>query len=114
MYIHSFTEQSDYSENKIQTKLIVETSFSKEIRILMSKGQVMKEHTAPYPIIVHVTEGSINFGVKGKYYSLKKGSIITLDANIIHDLEAIDDSTIRLTLSKHDKVERVSNVVDNL
>jgi quercetin dioxygenase-like cupin family protein len=52
--------------------VILETSFSKEIRILLKNGQTMKEHKAPFPIRVHILEGTIDFGIKGEIKSLKK------------------------------------------
>ena len=110
MKIESFNEALDYNENKIVIKVILESSFSKEIRILMKSGQMMKEHKTPYPIIVHILEGAIDFGAQGEVKLLKKGSILTLLGNIPHDLTAREDSIVRLTLSKLDKVSRVEKV----
>lgn len=112
MKIESFTENLDFNENKIAIKVLLETSFSKEIRILLKQGQVMKEHKAPFPIIVHLLEGEINFGVEGKVYGLKKGDLVTLGALIPHDLTALSDSVVRLTLSKLDQAERVEQVIE--
>jgi quercetin dioxygenase-like cupin family protein len=113
MKIESFVENLDFNDHKIVTKVLLESSFSKEIRILLKKGQIMKEHKAPYPIIVHVLDGEINFGVEGDTHLLKKGAIITLAGNIPHDLTALEDSIVRLTLSKLDKAERVEKVLTN-
>jgi len=107
MKIKSFSENLDYNDNRIVTQVILETSFSKEIRILLKNGQIMNEHKAPLPIIVHVLKGKIDFGVEGEILSLKKGDIITLESNISHDLTAKEDSIIRLTLSKLDDANRV-------
>ena len=107
----SFTENLDFNDSKIVTKVLMETSFSKEIRILMKNGQLMKEHKAPLPIIVHIVQGEIDFGVEGAHHTLKQGDIITLAANIPHDLLAKSDSIVRLTLSKKDAAERVEKVV---
>ncbi|TLP73071.1 cupin domain-containing protein [Maribacter sp. ACAM166] len=113
MNITSFTKHLDFNEGKIITKVLLETSFSKEIRILLKQGQVMKEHKAPFPIIVHLIQGEIDFGVQGGVHGLKQGDILTLDSNIPHDLTAKEDSIVRLTLSKLDTAERVENVVTN-
>ena len=113
MEIESFNENTDYNDDRIVTKVILESSFSKEIRILLKRGQVMKEHKAPFPIIVHVLEGEIAFGVDGESNLLKKGTIVTLQGNVPHDLTAREDSVIRLTLSKLDNASRVEKVVTN-
>ena len=107
----SFTENLEFNDHKIVTKVLLETSFSKEIRILLKEGQQMKEHKAPFPIIVHIIQGTIDFGVQGTLHKLKQGDIITLDVNVPHDLLALSDSIVRLTLSKQDAAERVEKVV---
>ncbi|MFT5914211.1 MAG: quercetin dioxygenase-like cupin family protein [Flammeovirgaceae bacterium] len=91
----------------------MESSFSKEIRILLKQGQIMKEHKAPFPIMVHILDGEINFGVEGNIHRLEKDNIIALAANIPRDLTAIEDSVVRLTLSKLDNAARVEKVVSN-
>lgn len=112
MEIKSFNEDLVFDENRVKTLVIMETSFSKEIRIAMKSGLIMKEHQAPYPISIHVLEGNIDLGVRGTIHPMTKGAIISLDENIPHDLKAKEDSVIRLTLSKKDKIERVEKVAD--
>ncbi|MGW8124078.1 cupin domain-containing protein [Roseivirga echinicomitans] len=111
MKIESFNENLEFNENRVTTKVLIETSFSKEIRILLKEGQMMKEHKAPFPIIVHLLDGQIDFGVVGVTHPLKTGDVITLDANVPHDLMALKDSIVRLTISKLDRSERVEKVV---
>ena len=112
MNIESFNKHLDYSDSRIATKVILETSFSKEIRILLKDGQIMKSHKAPFPIIIHVLEGSVDLGIEEELVSLKKGNIITLESNISHDLTAKENSAVRLTLSKLDDANRVKNIAD--
>lgn len=106
----SFNNEIEYSDAKIKTEVILETSFSKEIRILLKKGQIMRDHKAPYPIIIHLLEGNIDFGIEGDINRLSKGAILTLEGNVAHNLFAHEDSIVRLTLSKKDKAERVEGV----
>ncbi len=113
MNIVSFNESLDFNDKRIASKVILESSFSKEIRILLKQGQIMKEHKAPFPIIIHVLDGEIDFGTQGNVHLLKKGDIITLAGNIPHDLAARRDSVVRLSLSKLDKTERVEKVVSD-
>ena len=112
MELGSFTEDVNYNDDRIVTKVILETSFSKEIRILMKQGQIMKEHKAPFPIVVHLLEGHIDFGIQGESNRLKKGDILTLNSHVPHDLKAVEDSVVRLTLSKSDDISRVNNVAE--
>jgi quercetin dioxygenase-like cupin family protein len=110
MQIKSFNHELVFNDKKIAIKVILESPFSKEIRILFKEGQVMKEHKTPFPIVVHVLEGVIDFGVEGVVHTFKKNDMIALEGNIPHDLTAKEDSIVRLTLSKLDKAERVEKV----
>ena len=112
MQTNSLLKNITYKDNKPNIEPIFETPFSKEIRITMKKGQEMKEHQTPYPIVVELFEGRVDFGVEGRIYNLEKGDILTLGGTIPHNLVALEDSIVRLTLSKHDKIERVQSVSD--
>lgn len=110
MEVASFSEALQFGD-KISTKVILESPFSKEIRILLKEGQVMKEHKTKFPIVVQVLGGEIDFGAEGEVHNFKSGGIVALEGNIPHDLTAIKESVIRLSLSKSDQAERVENVV---
>lgn len=77
----------------------------------MQEGHMIKEHKTPFPIIVHVYKGEIDFGVNGTTVLLKEGDAISLPGTVPHDLKARQDSMIRLTLAKADQAERVEKVV---
>ena len=111
MQLASFAAAIPGSPQKISTKVILETATSKEIQILLPAGQVMKKHQAPYPIIVHLLSGAITFGTPGKEHHLKAGDILSLEAKVPHDLSAITDSIVRLSLATADSASRVSAVV---
>ena len=100
-----------FNDQKPAFKVLLNTESTKEIRILMRKGQVMKKHSAPYPIVVQVFSGSIDFRVQEEVHLLKQGDMITLSSRIPHDLLAHEDSIIRLSLSKKDKEERLKEVI---
>ncbi len=106
----SFSQNLNYSDERIVTELILETPFSKEIRILLRAGQTMKEHQASHPIILHLLSGQIDVGVESQVQPLSEGDIITLDSHVMHDLHATQDAVVRLSLSKPDSVARVQNV----
>lgn len=110
MVNNSFYKDLIFIDEKVKVSVILETSFSKEIRIAFKKGQVMKEHKTAFPIVIHLLEGAIEFGVEGVKHQLEKGDILTLEGNIAHDLLAKEESIVRLTLSKLDNPDRVKEV----
>ena len=108
----SIYQDLEFNENKPAIKAILETDFTKEIRILMRENQEMKEHQTPFPIVVELLEGEIIFGVDGQNYEVKKGDLLTLSGGIPHNLIAKKESVIRLTLSKLDSSKRVEGVAE--
>lgn len=108
----SLVQNNQFNTDKPAISILLDTESSKEIKILMKKGQIMKKHQTPYPIVVEIFDGSIDFGVNNQTLTLVKGDIISLKGTIPHDLLAKEDAIIRLSLSKLDNMKRVKQVVD--
>ena len=84
---------------------------SKEIRINLEKGAEMKEHKAPGAIMVQVLSGKIDFSIGEDSATMNALDMVTLEPNIIHALTALENSIVRLSLSKNDDVSRVFRVL---
>ena len=113
MKVASLINDLQYHEKRPTIQVLLETESGKEIRIAFQEGQVMKEHKTPFPIVVEVFEGAIDFGVNGIVHTLKKGDLIALEGSVPHDLRALETSTVRLSLNKADSAKRVEDVVRN-
>lgn len=110
MKVASFLKDIKFSDNKPVVSLLLDTDFSKEIRVVFKKGQTMEDHQAPFAIIVQVVKGCIDFGVNEEVNQLNVGDMISLKPQIVHNLTATEESIVRLTLSKSDTIKRVKNV----
>lgn len=113
MEVKSFCQPSNFKTDKPDISVILETPFSKEIKIVMLEGQQMKEHKTPFPIVIHVIQGELDFGVHQKFYHLKQGDIFFLEGGIPHQLTALTHCVVRLTLSQMDSADRVKKVVQS-
>jgi len=102
----AFLENTRFGE-RVQIDRMSETPFSKEIRICMAAGNVMKEHSAPGPITIMVLTGMVTITSQQESAQLKSAEMVCFDANVPHSLEAHEESVIRLTLSTNDSVKRV-------
>lgn len=107
----SLLDNITYQDNKPSVTVLLKTKTSKEVRIVMKKGQSMKEHKAPFQIIIELFDGEIDFGVNGENQVLKKGDLIALDENIPHDLTCISDCIVRLSISNFDSIERINAIL---
>ncbi len=108
----SLLKNIEYKEDKPAINVLFETESTKEIRIVMRKDQIMKKHQTPFPIVVEMFEGELDFGVEGNLHHLTRGDILALDGGVPHDLLAKSDCIVRLTLSKSDSVKRVEKVAE--
>lgn len=113
MQISSLYDQIEYDDHKPALKVMIDNGHTKEIRIVFKKNHEMKEHTTKFPIVIEVVEGQIDFGVYGQRQLLHKGALLALEGNIPHDLKAVENSIVRLSLSKQDEASRVSKVVNS-
>lgn len=70
----------------------------KVIRLELPAGKVLPEHKAPGELTVHCLAGKIEFTTMGKTQQLTPGSLIYLLPGGLHSVEAIEASTILLTI----------------
>src|SRR5690606_27701511 len=113
MKVASLINNLQYNESRPTIQVLFETEVGKEIRIAFKEGQVMKEHKTPFPIVIEIFEGAIDFGVNGIIHNLKKGDMVALEGGVPHDLKALETSTVRLSLNKADSAKRVEDVAKN-
>ena len=66
--------------------------------MMLKKGAKLQEHHTRAPITVQVIEGRINFVAKGKTQLATAGMIVALDRGIAHSVEALEESSLVLTV----------------
>ncbi|AFV97320.1 MULTISPECIES: cupin domain-containing protein [unclassified Sulfuricurvum] len=107
----SFTADVIFGDTQPVITPLITNEFTKEIRIVFRAGQSMKAHKTSFPITVMIVSGEIDFGIGEERMIFGAGDVIALKPNVIHDLNAIEDSIVRLSLHKGDSVARVSGVL---
>ncbi|GAA7657835.1 cupin domain-containing protein [Helicobacter pylori] len=98
MRVVNFLEGVHFEKLNIET--LNENSSNKEMCICMPKGAILDKHKAPGAISVQVLEGKIIFEAKNEKIEMPKGALISLEAQVLHRLDALENSVIRLSLSK--------------
>jgi quercetin dioxygenase-like cupin family protein len=64
--------------------------------MVLKKGARLAEHRTKGPIAVHVLSGSVRFSAGSKYVELSPGNIAALDREVVHELEALEESVVLL------------------
>ena len=111
MQTASFYKDLNFSDESVVITPMLDSDFGKEIRITFKESQIMKEHKTKFPITVMTMRGSIEFGIGEETVILNEGDVIALEGNIMHELKAIKESVVRLSLHKSDTVSRVKGVL---
>lgn len=103
----------EYNENGNAPNicLMMTSHLGKEIRISFRKGQYMKEHFTPSPILIEVYEGEVELGAEQEIKTLKKGDMASLAGEIRHDITALEDSIVKLSLHKNDSYKSIKDFV---
>jgi quercetin dioxygenase-like cupin family protein len=96
----SIYQTLEYQDTKPVVIELFETGFTKEMRIAMKKGQTMQEFRLPYPFVIEIVDGALDFMINGDVIELRKGALLSLDEDISYDFIAIAHSIIRLSIYK--------------
>lgn len=69
------------------------------VLVAMRRGVVMSDHRTVARITVHALTGRIRLRLPDRTETLAAAEILVLDRGIVHDVEALEDSTFLLTLA---------------
>jgi len=69
------------------------------ILVTLKSGARWSEHKSAGRISVHTVAGHIRMQVQGTLFDLPTGHMLVLDREIIHDVEAVEDSAFVLSIA---------------
>ena len=81
-------------------------NFSVVLMVMRSKAK-FPEHKSAGRISVQVLKGHIQMRVLGSLVDLPAGNLVALDREVLHDVEALDESVFILTISSTDADEKL-------
>lgn len=77
---------------------LFKTESVETIRMVLAKGRIIADHSAPGDIIIHCIEGRIDVAALNNTTTLEPGHLLYLLAADVHSVAAIDDSSFLLTI----------------
>ena len=81
-----------------KTKTIFKSDNVNVTRMFLPAGKRIAEHTARGEITVHCLSGLVDFTVSGKTVQLSAGCMLCLKNREPHSLDAVEDSSLLVTL----------------
>jgi quercetin dioxygenase-like cupin family protein len=99
--IAALRQEDAWERGDQNAKTLVKDKDLRIILIAMKAGARLPEHHAPKRIAIQVLAGQVRVTVSGRSIELKAGSLLTLEGGLSHDVEALEESAILLTVAWH-------------
>ncbi len=84
------------SENRLAASLVKNDALNIVLMVLKKDARLAEHHTKG-PIAVQVFSGCVRLRARGQQVELSSGDIAALDREVVHDLEALEESVVLLT-----------------
>ena len=85
------------------SKTLVKYADFRVVLMMLGAGARIEEHQAPGRLSIQTLAGRINVRASGRTFDLPAGSLLTLDRGTVHDLSALVESGILLTITVPEK-----------
>jgi quercetin dioxygenase-like cupin family protein len=91
-------EAGDEQDRRAVT--LIQESGMHVVLVYLKTGAVLREHAAPGPATVQVLDGHVRVDLgENEHLDASAARLIAFDAGVRHEVEALEDSTLLLTLS---------------
>jgi quercetin dioxygenase-like cupin family protein len=84
---------------KLTSNMLLKTADLRILLIAMESGARMEEHHSDGRISIQVLDGKVRIGVRQQVREVSAGNLLALDRSIRHDVEALADSLLLLTIA---------------
>ena len=90
----------DYQKDTVVSREVIKKELGTVTFFAFDKGQGLSEHSAPFDAMVQVIDGTLELTIDGELFTLTKGNMIIMPANIPHALHAKERFKMVLTMIK--------------
>lgn len=98
--IDALHHEREWQDNGQNAKTLVNDSDLSVVLIAMKRAARMHQHHAPARITIQAIRGVITVQIPDEEIALSDGSLLSLEANILHDIEALEESVFLLTIGR--------------
>jgi quercetin dioxygenase-like cupin family protein len=98
--VNRLKQEPEWISGSRNSVTLVNTANLSIVLTALHKNATLCGHEVDGPITLQVLSGAINFGVSGQPRTLEAGKVIALDKGIPHDIQALEDSELLLTVVK--------------
>ena len=98
--ILSLAEETKFAENGIVSRTLLNTAHVRVVLFGFAEGQELSEHTSTQHALIEILSGECEFGLDGKWHTLKAGTLLHMPPNLRHAVKASQPFSMLLTLIK--------------
>jgi quercetin dioxygenase-like cupin family protein len=80
-------------------KTLIKYDTLRVVLVALQAGKTLPEHKTEGRISVHVLSGHVEVKAAGRTFNLRPGSLLALDQNLPHDIQALRESDVLLTIA---------------
>ena len=95
-------KEAAYAASGYTARTLVREPDLRVVLIVMKAGARMVDHKAERTASVHTLSGRVRLHLPGKPVDLPAGHLLALEANLRHDVEALEQSAFLLTIGWRD------------
>jgi quercetin dioxygenase-like cupin family protein len=96
--IQQLHEEDTWSAGR-NSKTLVKYADFRVVLMALKAGMRMEQHQAEGRISVQTVAGHISIRASGRTFDLPAGRLLTLDRAMVHDVEALEESAVLLTIA---------------
>lgn len=88
-----------WAEHGHSAKTLVKHHDQSVVLVAMKQGVRMQKHQTAGAISIHVLSGRVQVHVEGRTMEVESGSLLAVDRNLAHDVEAMQDCDFVLSVA---------------
>lgn len=96
--IDDLDAQNPFREGRVAPHKAMDGPGFRLRHLAFDAGVVMKEHSAPLPLLIQVASGRVLLRIEGEEHILLPGAIFYIAPTVLHEVEASEPSRLLLTL----------------
>ena len=96
--VHRLKAETTWSTGQ-NARTLVKYEDLRVVLIALQRGSRMPEHQTEGRLSVHVISGHVQVGASGRTFNLRTVGLLALDPAIRHDVNAIEETVILLTIA---------------
>ena len=97
--------QEDTWSTGRNSKTLVKFADFRVVLMALKAGMRVEEHHAEGRISIQSIAGHISMRASGRTFDLPAGSLLALDRTTVHDVQALEDSAILLTIAWPEEIK---------